>query len=198
MLGFNTKILFSQMKIYIMNILEIIKNGGVVIYPTDTIWGIGGDATNPQVIEKIYKIKGRNKEKSFIILVDGYKMLQEYVEKIPMEIWEFLEKSIKPTTVIYPNPKNLPEELLAKDGSIAIRIIKKGFAKDLIKNIGVPLISTSANVSGMPSPKSFDDIDADILQNADYVVNLHRKTISEQPSRIIKWSKENGIEIIRD
>ncbi len=181
-----------------MNIIDIVKQGGVIIYPTDTIWGIGGDATNPRVIEKIYKIKGRNKEKSFIILVDGYKMLQNYVEEIPMEIWEILEKTIKPTTVIYPNPKNLSEELLAKDGSIAIRIIKKGFAKDLIKNIGVPLISTSANISGMPSPKSFDDIDADILQNADYVVNLHRKTISEQPSRIIKWSQENGIEIIRD
>ncbi len=181
-----------------MSIIDIVKKGGIIIYPTDTIWGIGGDATNPRVIEKIYKIKGRNKEKSFIILVDGYKMLQNYVEEIPMEIWEILEKSLKPTTVIYPNPKNLPEELLAKDGSIAIRIIKKGFAKDLIKNIGVPLISTSANISGMSSPKSFDDIDASILQNADYVVNLHRKTISDKPSKILKWSKENGIEIIRD
>ena len=181
-----------------MSIIDIVKKGGIIIYPTDTIWGIGGDATNPRVIEKIYKIKGRNKEKSFIILVDGYKMLQNYVEEIPMKIWEILEKSLKPTTVIYPNPKNLPEELLAKDGSIAIRIIKKGFAKDLIKNIGVPLISTSANISGMSSPKSFDDIDASILQNADYVVNLHRKTISAKPSKILKWSKENGIEIIRD
>ena len=181
-----------------MNIIEIVQNGGTILYPTDTIWGIGGDATNPAVIEKIYEIKERNPHKSLLILVDSYKMLQNYVEEIPLEIWEILEKSIEPTTIIYSNPKNLPAELLADDGSIAIRVVKKGFAKDLIKATGKPLISTSANLSGQKSPANFDEIDPVILQRVDYVVNLHRQNTSRKASKIIKWSSEKGIEIIRD
>ena len=181
-----------------MNIIEVINSGGTILYPTDTIWGIGGDATNPEVIQKIYQIKEREPEKSLLILVDSYKTLQKYVEKIPLEIWEILEKSIEPLTVIYDNPKNLPTELLAKDGSIAIRVVKKGFAKDLIKATGKPLISTSANLSGQKSPANFDEIDPVILQRVDYVVNLHRQTTSRKASKIIKWSREKGIEIIRD
>jgi L-threonylcarbamoyladenylate synthase len=182
-----------------MNILEVISEGGTILYPTDTVWGIGGDATNPEVIKKIDQIKNREKGKSYLILVNDYKMLNNYVKKIPIEIWELLEKAIRPTTIIFPNPKNLPKELLAKDGSIAIRVIKKGFAHDLIKNVGKPLISTSANKAGSPTPIKFDDIEQTILQNVDYVVNLHRNTSStEKPSRIIKWSEENGVEIIRD
>ena len=182
-----------------MNILETIINGGVILYPTDTVWGIGGDATNPKVIKKIDKIKKRDAGKSYLILVNDYKMLQNYVEEIPLQVWEILEKAIRPTTVIFPNPKNLPVELLAEDGSIAIRVVKKGFAQDLIKSIGKPLISTSANLTGSPTPLKFSDIDERILQNVDYVVNLHRNTSStDKPSRIIKWSEENGVEIIRD
>ena len=180
-----------------MNIIEVINNGGIVLYPTDTICGIGGDATNPDVIKKIYQIKEREPDKSLLILVDSYKMLQKYVEEIPLEIWEILEKSIEPTTVIYSNPKNLPAELLAKDGSIAIRVVKNGFAKDLIKVIDKPLISTSANLSGQKAPSNFDEIDPVILQRVDYVVNLHRKTTNRKASKIIKWSPETGIEIIR-
>ncbi len=185
-------------KSQVLNIIETIKNKGVILYPTDTIWGIGGDATQVEVIEKIYKIKKRKTEKSMLILVDSYKMLQNYVEEIPHEIWEILEKSIEPTTIIYDNPINLPKELLAKDGSIAIRMVKKGFAKDLIKNIQTPIISTSANVSGEPAPSNFDEISEEILQNVDYVVNLHRQSSTNKASRIIKWSKECGIEIIRN
>ena len=181
-----------------MNIIEIINNGGIVLYPTDTIWGIGGDATNPEVIKKVYQLKEREPGKSLLILVDSYKMLQKYVEEIPLEIWEILEKSIEPTTIIYSNPKNLPHELLAKDGSVAIRVVKKGFAKDLIKVIDKPLISTSANLSGQKSPVNFDEIDPVILQRVDYVVNLHRKSTNRKASRIIKWSPEKGVEIIRD
>ncbi len=181
-----------------MNIIEIIHNGGIVLYPTDTIWGIGGDATNPEVIKKIYQIKERNPEKSLLILVSSYKMLQKYVKEIPFEIWEILEKSIEPTSIIYSNPKNLPHELLAKDGSVAIRVVKKGFANDLIKATGKPLISTSANLSGQQSPANFDEIDPVILQRVDYVVNLHRKTIARKASKIIKWSPKKGVEIIRD
>ena len=180
-----------------MNIIDIVKNGGTILYPTDTVWGIGGDATNPEVVEKIYQIKERKPEKSMLILVDGYKMLQEYVEEIPHEIWEILEKSIEPTTIIYDNPKNLPENLLAPDGSIGIRIVKRGFVKDLIKATGKPLISTSANITGENTPKNFDEISKDILQRVDYIVNLHRQTTGNKASRIIKWTKEKGIEIIR-
>jgi L-threonylcarbamoyladenylate synthase len=181
-----------------MNIIEVVKTGGTILYPTDTVWGIGGDATNPAVIKKIFEIKERKPEKSMLILVDGYEMLQNYVENIPLEIWEILEKSITPTTIIYQNPKNLPEELLAADGSIGIRIVKKGFVKDLIKAVGVPLISTSANISGTPTPENFNEIAPVILQRVDYVVNLHRKSTGNKASRIIKWTKENGVEIIRD
>jgi len=181
-----------------MNIIEIINKGGVVLYPTDTVWGIGGDATNPDVIEKILKIKNRPDHKGMLILVDGYKMLQKYVKNIPPEIWEILEKSITPTTIIYETPQNLPQNLLYKDGSIAIRIIKKGFANDLIKTIGKPLVSTSANISGEPTPIGFEDINPVILEKVDYVVNLHRQSSEKKPSRIIKWTKKNGIEIIRN
>jgi len=182
-----------------MNILEVIKEGGTILYPTDTVWGIGGDATNPELVEKIDKIKKREKGKSYLILVKDYEMLQKYVGDIPMEIWEILEKSIRPTTIIFPNPKNLPSKLLADDGSIAIRVVKKGFAHDLIKNTDTPLISTSANIAGASTPFTFDDIQESILQNVDYVVNLHRNSPStDKPSRIIKWSKENGVEIIRN
>jgi len=180
-----------------MNIIDIVKQGGVILYPSDTVWGIGGDATRSEVVDKVYRIKERKSEKSMLILVDGYAMLQEYVEEIPLEIWEILEKSITPTTIIYTNPKNLPANILAPDGSIGIRIVKRGFAKDLIKATGKPLISTSANITGEPTPKNFDEISPVILQRVDYVVNLHRKTTGEKPSRIIKWSKEKGIEIIR-
>jgi len=181
-----------------MNIIEIVKSGGVILYPTDTIWGIGGDATNTAVIDKIFKLKERKPEKSLLILVNSYQMLQNYVENIPIEVWEILEKSIEPTTIIYPNPKNLPQKLLAKDGSIAIRVVKKGFAKDLIKATGKPLISTSANISGKKSPAHFDEIDPIILQRVDYVVNLHRKSTPAKASKIIKWTAQNGVEIIRD
>lgn len=181
-----------------MNIIEVVQNGGIIIFPTDTIWGIGGDATNAEVIKKIYQIKERDPKKSLLILVDSYKMLQNYVEEIPLEIWEILEKNIEPTTIIYTNPKNLPAELLANDGSIAIRVVKKGFAKDLIKATGKPLIATSANLSGDASPKDFNEINPVILQRVDYVVNLHRQNTSRKASKIIKWSPEKGIEIIRD
>ncbi len=182
-----------------MNILETIQAGGTVLYPTDTVWGIGGDATNPEVIKKIDTIKKRESGKSYLILVKDYKMLQDYVENIPIEVWELLEKAIRPTTIIFPNPKNLPKEILADDGSIAIRVVKKGFAHDLIKNAGKPIISTSANFSGQPTPLKFDDIPQSILENVDYVVNLHRNSSSTgKPSRIIKWSEDNGVEIIRN
>jgi len=181
-----------------MNIIGVVNNGGVILYPTDTIWGIGGDATNIEVINKVYQIKEREPDKSLLILVDSYQMLQNYVKGIPIEIWEILEKSIEPTTIIYPQPKNLPTELLAADGSIAIRVVKKGFAKDLIKATGKPLISTSANLSGQTTPANFDEIDPIILQRVDYVVNLHRKSSPAKPSKIIKWTEKNGLEIIRD
>jgi len=181
-----------------MNIIDVVKNGGTILYPTDTVWGLGGDATNEVVIDKIYQIKQREPEKSLLILVNSYKMLQKYIVDVPLEIWEILEKSLEPTTIIYPNPKNLPSKLLAKDGSIAIRVVKRGFVADLIKTVQVPLISTSANLSGKQTPTSFNEIENDILQNVDYVVNLHRNSETGKSSRIIKWTKGFGIEIIRD
>ncbi len=181
-----------------MNLIEVVKAGGVIIYPADTIWGIGGDATNEELIKKIIRIKKRPSEKGFVVLVNGLEMLERIIGEIPGPALEIMETSVRPTTVIYPSFANLPALAGAPDGSIAIRLVKKGFVKNLMDAVELPLISTSANISGRPFPKSFDEIDEEILQQADYVVNLHRKRTDTGPSRIIKIEKDGSLSIIRE
>ncbi len=180
-----------------MSIIEVVRNGGVIIYPADTIWGIGGDATNEKLIRKISDIKKRPAEKGFIILVSDLNMLRSIVGEIPPQALDLIQKSYRPTTIIYPSFKNLPALAGAPDGSIAVRLVKKGFAKNLIETLSLPLISTSANKSGHPAPLHFDEIDPEILAQADYVVNLHRKKISSRPSRIVKIMPGGDLKIIR-
>jgi len=177
--------------------LKTLQQEGIIIYPTDTVWGIGCDATNENTVKKVFKIKQRTESKSLIILVDSFKMLKEYVNEIPYNINEILEKFHKPTTIIYNNPKRLAKNVVASDDTVAIRVVQDKFCKELIKEYGKPIVSTSANISGKPSPKSFEEIEPSILDAVDYVVNLHQNKKTDSPSSIIKLNAKGEIEVIR-
>lgn len=179
-------------------LLETLKSGGTILYPTDTIWGIGCDATNVQAIQKIFDIKKRDENKSFIILVETVKRLQDLVD-VPEVAWDIIDLSEKPVTIIYEKAEGLPKELLAEDGSIGIRLIKDDFCKRLITKMNRPLVSTSANFSGEKSPMKFSDISAEIKNAVDFVVDDPEDKISQfAGSSIIKVWKDGRIKIIRE
>lgn len=179
-------------------LLETLKSGGTILYPTDTIWGIGCDATNVQAIQKIFDIKKRDENKSFIILVETVKRLQDLVD-VPEVAWDIIDLSEKPVTIIYEKAEGLPKELLAEDGSIGIRLIKDDFCKRLIAKMNRPLVSTSANFSGEKSPMKFSDISAEIKNAVDFVVDDPEDKISQfAGSSIIKVWKDGRIKIIRE
>lgn len=185
------------MKNEIITSLEQIKKGHVIVYPTDTIWGLGCDATNQSAVEKVYKIKNRSESKSLIILVDGIKMLEEYVDTVPEVIKEYIKKAVKPTTVIYARPKGLASNVVAQDNTVAIRIVENDFCKALIRAFGKPVVSTSANFSNQPSPSSFNEIDPLLLEKADYIVNLPAAETKKTASQIIKLNDLGKIEFLR-
>jgi len=172
--------------------LKILQNGGVILYPTDTIWGLGCDATNPDAIQKIYNIKQRKESKALITLVSDKKMLKKLTDSVPDT-----DITSDPTTVIYQNIEGLSDNLLAEDGTAAIRIVQDDFCKQLIEIFGKAIVSTSANISGTKSPKQFSDITDDIINNADYIVNLRKKERRENSSRIIKIEKNGSITKLR-
>jgi len=178
--------------------VQQLKHGNTILYPTETVWGLGCDATKYNAVTKIFKIKKRAESKSLICLVSDIKMLQRYVEQVPEAAYNILKYANKPTTIIYDQPINVPENLVAEDNTLAIRIIKRGFAHDLIKAFGKPIVSTSANISGQPTPKTFNEISPDILTAVDYVVNLPQQKSSGQPSAIIKLSNDGTVKIIRN
>ena len=187
------------MKNEIDKIVKVLKKGGIIVYPTDTVWGIGCDATNKKSIEKIYKLKHRYQEKSFIILVKDKEEVLKYVGEAPGILWDFAEQFNTPLTVIYPNAQNLPKNVIAPDGSVAIRITKDEFCRKIIENLGKPIISTSANISGEMPPLVYSMISKEILKNADYVVEFKRNKITEiKPSTIIKISDDGQIDIVRE
>ncbi|WNW02311.1 L-threonylcarbamoyladenylate synthase [Tenacibaculum sp. HL-MS23] len=167
-------------------IINTLKQGKTILYPTDTVWGLGCDATNEEAVKKIYQLKKREESKSLIILVDSIEMLRKYLDEIPEKAIEVLNSLEKPTTIIYKNPKNLAKNTIASDNTIAIRIPQDGFCLELIKEFGKPIVSTSANISGEPTPKSFSEISKAILQSVDYVVDLHGDKITEKSSTILK------------
>ncbi len=178
--------------------LEILKSGGTILYPTDTIWGIGCDATNIDAINKIFEIKKREKTKSMIILVESEKRLQDLVE-VPEMAWEIIDLSEKPVTIVYDNPRGLPKEILAEDGSIGIRLVKDDLCKKLISKLNKPLVSTSANFSGDQSPMKFADINPEIVNLVDYAVEENREKISEYSgSSVIRVWSDGRIKVIRD
>ena len=177
---------------------EIMNQGGVILYPTDTIWGIGCDATNEKAVEKVYRIKQRSDSKSMLVLLDNPAKLEIYVKEVPEIAWDLIELSEKPLTIIYDGAKNLAPNLIAKDGSIGIRITNEIFSKELCKQFRKPIVSTSANISGKPSPASFKDIDEEIKKSVDYIVTFRQKEKTKSaPSSIIKLGKNGTIQIIR-
>lgn len=178
--------------------LEILKTGGVILYPTDTIWGIGCDATNAEAINKIFEIKKREPNKSMIILVESERRLQDLVD-VPEMAWQIIDLSEKPVTIVYENPRNLPKELLAEDGSIGIRLVKDDFCKKLIGKLNKPLVSTSANFSGEKSPLKFSDISQELIDAVDYAVEENREKVSQYSgSSVIKIWNDGRVKVLRE
>lgn len=181
----------------IENCLQVLDNGGLILYPTDTVWGIGCDATSEKAVEKVYQLKNRPDQKAMIVLVADERDVLQYVASPDLAVFDYLQETKKPTTVIYEGAIGLADNLLGKDGSIAIRICNEQFCKHLIKRFRKPIVSTSANISGEPAAKIFADINEQIKSGVDYVVTYRQddKTIAA-PSSVIKW--DNGhLEVIR-
>lgn len=178
--------------------LTVLKSGGLILYPTDTVWGIGCDSGNAAAVQKIYSLKQRDDSKALICLVNNYSMLERHIDNVPKMAYTILDIADKPTTVIYDAPAGVAENLVASDNTLAIRIVNHEFCKKIIRYLGRPIVSTSANVAGKPTPKSFKDIDEGILNGVDYVVNLQQEKGGTKPSTIIKLSNNSGIKIIRD
>lgn len=181
----------------IHNAYEVIKDGGIILYPTDTVWGIGCDATNPEAVAKIYKLKQRAETQSMICLMNGEKMMYNVFKDIPEVAWQILDLSEKPTTIILDKPRNVAPNIIAPDNSLGIRIVKEPFCFKLLERMKKPLVSTSANISGQPTPIAFKDINPEIIKGVDYVVNLHRDRIAGKPSTIIKLTSDSQVKVIR-
>ena len=197
--------------------VRVLRAGGVIVYPTDTVWGIGCDATNEEAVRRVYALKRRADSKSMLVLLDAPGKLQGYVEEVPEMAWELLEctmedlprpltpspqagrgSSSRPLTIIYPGAKNLAKNLIAEDGSVGIRITQEPFSKALCERLRRPIVSTSANISGEPAAKTFRQISEEVLRQADYVCQFRRDDEEEkQPSSIIKLGLHNEIQIIR-
>lgn len=180
--------------------VRVLRAGGVILYPTDTVWGIGCDATNETAVQRIFDIKHRADSKSMLVLLDGAGKLQGYVERVPETAWTLLEMADgqKPMTIIYPNAKNLAHNLLAEDGSVGIRITQEPFSKALCEQLHCPIVSTSANISGEPAAKVFDEIAQEIRDAVDYVCMYRRNDKTpHQPSSIVKIDEAERITIIR-
>lgn len=178
--------------------VKVLKQGGVILYPTDTIWGIGCDATNSRAVQKIYKLKGRPRSSSFLVLLDSERKISNYVEKVPDILWDLLKSFDTPTTVVYPGAKNLARNVTAEDGSIAIRITQEEFSRRLIHSFGAPVVSTSANLTGEEVPIVFKEIDRRIVEGVDYAVKTNRDKLNKVKASTIIRLKPNGeFEIIR-
>lgn len=189
------------MKVYqhdIEKCLEVLQQGGLILYPTDTVWGIGCDAQNEEAVKKIFGLKKRNEQKSMIILVAEEKVVTQFTDEDFPTVFDFIKGVHKPVTVVYPKAKNVAKNLINADGSIAIRIVKEGFAKALLKKFGKPIVSTSANLSNYPAPGNFGDIDIAIKKGVDYVVEFSRddKKIAS-PSTVVSVDAKGKIIILR-
>lgn len=182
----------------IKNAVEVMKKGGVILYPTDTVWGIGCDATNAEAVKKVYEIKHRDDSKALICLVDSDARLQRYVRDVPNVAWDLMELATKPTTVILDNAVNLAPNLVAEDGSIAMRITQEPFSKELCFRMQKPVVSTSANISGEPAAQNYCDISEELLAAVDYVCWSRRQEHKPHtPSSIVKLTADGVVTIIR-
>lgn len=182
----------------IQNSLAYLLKGGIILYPTDTIWGIGCDATNEDAIQKIYRLKKREEKKSLIILVDDEKMIYDYVSHPSPKILSVIYYSSRPTTAIFSNAKNLPSKLVNEDGTIAIRITKDNFCRQLVQQLQKPLVSTSANISGEIFPANFGEVSEEIKNGVDYIVQHRQNDFSKSaPSSILKLNDKDEIQFLR-
>ncbi|MEO6845589.1 MAG: L-threonylcarbamoyladenylate synthase [Ginsengibacter sp.] len=182
----------------IANSLTCLLPGGIILYPTDTIWGLGCDATNADAIKKIYQLKKREEKKSLIILVNDENMIREYVKNPSEKLLAFVSSAQNPTTAIFSNAIRLPATLVNEDGTIAIRIVKEDFCQKLIQQLQRPLVSTSANISGKKYPQNFNEVSPEIKTGVDYIVQHRQSDLSKSaPSSIVKLSEENELEFLR-
>lgn len=177
---------------------EVLQSGGIILYPTDTIWGIGCDATNEAAVQRIYELKQRADNKAMLVLIDNPVKLETYVSEVPEIAWELINVADKPLTIIYPQAKNLASNLLADDGSVGIRVTSEEFSRRLCERYRKPLVSTSANISGELSPANFGEVSPVIRAGVDYIVGYRQEDKSKaQPSGIIKLGKGGLIQVIR-
>jgi L-threonylcarbamoyladenylate synthase len=182
----------------IKSALEVLRRGGVILYPTDTIWGIGCDACNAEAVKRVFEIKQRADSKSMLILMDNISLLERYIEEVPEIAYDLIELADKPLTIIYDKGKNLAANLIAEDGSIGIRITTEAFSSELIRRFRHPIVSTSANISGAASPNCFAEIDHKIIEAVDYVVSYRQDDFQPSaPSGIIRLGRSGEIKIIR-
>jgi len=179
--------------------IEVLRSGGIILYPTDTIWGLGCDATNKDAVEKIYKIKKRDDSKSMLVLIDNPAKLNSYIDIVPELAWDLIDLADKPLTIIYPNAKNLASNIIAHDRTIGIRVTNEDFSKKLCQRFRMPIVSTSANVSGATSPVNFNDIAEEIKTQVDYIVDFRQEESGgSTPSGIIKLGINGEVTVIRE
>lgn len=176
---------------------EGLKAGKTLLYPTDTVWGLGCDATNEDAIKKLVAIKNRPEEKSFILLVDGVAMLERYAANIPEVCFDLIDFAVRPLTIIYDEPINLPKSLLAPDGTIAIRVTEDMNCKKMIQRLRKPIISTSANLAGQPNANSYAEISEEIKSGVDLILNERLEEVMRKPSSIVKVGSNNNVKVIR-
>ena len=178
--------------------VKVMKEGGIILYPTDTVWGIGCDAANEEAVRKIYGLKKREDSKSMLVLVGSEGMLQRTVKDVPEIAWQLIEAAVNPMTIIYDHPTGVADSLKAEDGSLGIRITSEKFSRMLCERMRGPIVSTSANVSGKPTPMTFAEISSEIKNGVDYVCRFRQKEkASSKPSNIIKITRENIVKVIR-
>ena len=189
---------FQEMIEDIKKACEVMAAGGLILYPTDTIWGIGCDATNEEAVRRVYELKRRSDHKAMLLLMDSSAKLNYYVQEVPDVAWDLIELADSPLTVIYSGARNVAPNLLAEDGSVGIRITQEEFSHKLCERFRKPLVSTSANVSGEPSPANFSEISATIKAGVDYIVRYRQDDLSKAaPSHIIKLGAGGLVKIIR-
>lgn len=176
----------------IKSALEVLKAGGIILYPTDTVWGLGCDPTNPEAVEKIFKLKGRDSSKSLIILLDSGNKLESYVNEVPAIAYDLTEFAENPLTVIYSGAKNLAPNVIHADGSIGIRVVRHDFCRQLIMRFKKPIVSTSANISGHPTPATFQEIAPEIIEGVDYVVDIEQQDDTPKKSSTIMKLEPGG------
>lgn len=178
--------------------LQVVQEGGIILYPTDTIWGIGCDAANTEAVKKIFALKQRDEAKSMIILIDTENKLESYIREVPSIAYDLIEYAENPLTLVMPGAKNISEALIGADTSVGIRVVKHDFCQQLIQRLRRPLVSTSANISGKTSPQTFDEIEQEIIDGVDYVVDLEQhNTEKKKPSTIMRLSPDGRFEFIR-